>query len=159
MVSKFHPYTFDISLSSPFGKGREHYSFEQTWIPFTQGCLAVPNLIEIGPVVLEENIFKFHRCIFSIYIFSWPENVWPFIWRNLNPLTALYPRCFMLSLIEFALSGSGEFCLCIFAILFIISPSERAWVFIWRILKSLYPKMFCVKFDWNWPGGSWEEDF
>ena len=102
MVSKFHPYTFDISLSSPFGKGREHYSFEQTWIPFTEGCLAVPNLIEIGPVVLEENIFKFHRCIFSIYIFPWPENVWPFIWRNLNPLTALYPRCFMLSLIEFA---------------------------------------------------------
>ena len=27
-------------------------SFEQTWIPFTQGCF-VPSLVEIGPVVLE----------------------------------------------------------------------------------------------------------
>ena len=28
-------------------------SFEQTWIPFTQGCF-VPRLVEIGPVVLEK---------------------------------------------------------------------------------------------------------
>ena len=28
-------------------------SFEQTWIPFTQGCF-VPNLVEIAPVVLEK---------------------------------------------------------------------------------------------------------
>ena len=32
-------------------------SFEQTWIPFTQGCF-VPSLIEIGPVVLEEILEK-----------------------------------------------------------------------------------------------------
>ena len=31
-------------------------SFEQTWIPFTQGCF-VPSLVEIGPVVQEEKIF------------------------------------------------------------------------------------------------------
>ena len=30
-------------------------SFEQTWIPFTQGCF-VPSLVEIGPVVLEKRI-------------------------------------------------------------------------------------------------------
>ena len=30
-------------------------SFEQTWIPFTQGCF-VPRLVEIGPVVLEKKI-------------------------------------------------------------------------------------------------------
>ena len=29
--------------------------FEQTWIPFTQGC-SVPCLIEIGPVVLEKKM-------------------------------------------------------------------------------------------------------
>ena len=40
-------------------------SFEQTWIPFTQGCF-VPRLVEIGPVVLEKKIFKFHQCIFTI---------------------------------------------------------------------------------------------
>ena len=28
-------------------------SFEQTWIPFTQGCF-VPSLVEIGPVVLKK---------------------------------------------------------------------------------------------------------
>ena len=32
-------------------------SFEQTWIPFTQGWF-VPSLVEIGPAVLEKKIFK-----------------------------------------------------------------------------------------------------
>ena len=31
-------------------------SFEQTWIPFTQGCF-VPSLVEIGSVVLQKKIF------------------------------------------------------------------------------------------------------
>ena len=31
-------------------------SSAQTWIPFTQGCL-LPNLVEIGPVDLQEKIF------------------------------------------------------------------------------------------------------
>ena len=44
-------------------------SFEQTWIPFTQGCI-VPNLVEIGKVVLEKNIFKFRQCNFAIWLFS-----------------------------------------------------------------------------------------
>ena len=30
-------------------------SFEQTWIPFTQGCF-VPKLVEIGSVVLEKKV-------------------------------------------------------------------------------------------------------
>ena len=30
-------------------------SFEQTWIPFTQGCF-VPSLVEIGPVVLKKKM-------------------------------------------------------------------------------------------------------
>ena len=33
--------------------------------PFTQGCF-VPNLVEIGLVVLEKKIFKFRQCIFAI---------------------------------------------------------------------------------------------
>ena len=40
-------------------------SFEQTYIPFTQGCF-VPSLVEISSVVLEKKIFKFHQCIFAI---------------------------------------------------------------------------------------------
>ena len=41
-------------------------SFEQTWIPYTQGCF-VPRLVEIGPVVLEKKIFKFRKCAFSLF--------------------------------------------------------------------------------------------
>ena len=40
-------------------------SFEQTWIPFTKGCI-VPNLVEIGPAVLEMKIFKFIN-VFSLF--------------------------------------------------------------------------------------------
>ena len=45
---------FPISLLSPFRKGLGP-SFEQTWIPNTQGCF-VPSLVEIGPVVLEKKM-------------------------------------------------------------------------------------------------------
>ena len=32
------------------------FFFEQTWIPFTQGCFE-PSMVEIGPVILEKKIF------------------------------------------------------------------------------------------------------
>ena len=41
-------------------------SFEQTWIPFTQGCF-VPSLVEIGPVLPEKKILKFRKCVFSLF--------------------------------------------------------------------------------------------
>ena len=44
-------------------------SFEQTWILFTQWCF-VPNLVEIGPAVLEKKHFKFRQCIFTISLLS-----------------------------------------------------------------------------------------
>ena len=37
-----------------------------TWIPFTEGCF-VPRLVEICPVVLEEKILKFRKCVFSLF--------------------------------------------------------------------------------------------
>ena len=37
---------------------RRDVRMKKTWIPFTQGCF-VPNLVEIGLVVLEKKIFKF----------------------------------------------------------------------------------------------------
>ena len=45
---------FDISLLSPLEIGRGPL-FEQTWIPFTQGCFG-PILVEIGPVILEKKM-------------------------------------------------------------------------------------------------------
>ena len=43
------------------------FSFEETWIPFIQGCF-VPSLVEIGPVVLEkiEDFFNFVN-VFSLF--------------------------------------------------------------------------------------------
>ena len=45
---------FAISLLFPPRKGHGP-SFEQTWIPITQGCF-VPNLVEIGPMVFEKKL-------------------------------------------------------------------------------------------------------
>ena len=58
VISRFRNYL-------PFEKGGASSSFEQIYIPFTQGCF-VPSLVEIGPVVLEKKIFKFRQCIFTI---------------------------------------------------------------------------------------------
>ena len=41
----------------------------------------------------------------------------------------------------------------------IISPWKRAGSFIWTNLNSLYPRMLCAKFGWNWFSGSGEDDF
>ena len=40
----------------------------------------------------------------------------------------------------------------------IISPWKRVWSFIWTHFNILHPRMFCAKFAWSWPSGSWEED-
>ena len=53
----------------PLEKGGGGPSFEQTWIPFTQGCF-VPTLVEIGPVVLEKKTFKYFQHIFTFSLLS-----------------------------------------------------------------------------------------
>ena len=64
-------------------------SFEQTWIPFTQGSF-VPRLVEIGPVILEKNILKFLKVYFHYFIIISPwKRATHFIWTNLYPL---HPR-------------------------------------------------------------------
>ena len=45
---------FAILLLFPLGKGYGS-SFEQTWIPLTQGC-SMPSLVESGQVVLEKKM-------------------------------------------------------------------------------------------------------
>ena len=49
----FSKYFHYFVIFSPWKKAGP--SFEQTWIPFTQGCF-VPSLIKIGPVVLEKEM-------------------------------------------------------------------------------------------------------
>jgi hypothetical protein len=41
----------------------------------------------------------------------------------------------------------------------IISPLKRTRPFIWTIKNPLYPRLICIKFDWNWPAGSGEAFF
>ena len=55
---------FTFSQLSPLWEGRVP-SFEQSWIPFTQGC-SVPRLVEIGLVVPEKKIFKSCQFILKI---------------------------------------------------------------------------------------------
>ena len=59
---------FRFLVNNIIGKGQGP-SFEQTWIPFTQGWF-VPGLVKIDPVNLEKNAFKFRQCIFAILLLS-----------------------------------------------------------------------------------------
>ena len=87
---------FAISLLYPLGNGRGP-SFEQTWIPITQGCF-VPSLDEIGPVVLENTIFKVRQCLFAIsLLFSLGKGRGPSFEKTWIPITQ---RCFVPSLVE-----------------------------------------------------------
>ena len=40
----------------------------------------------------------------------------------------------------------------------IISPKKRVDPSLEKNVNSLHPRMLCVKFGWNWPSGSGEED-
>ena len=53
-------FIFVISLLSPSRK-RCGPLFQETWVPFTQGCF-VPSIVEIGPVILEKmKMWKVYR--------------------------------------------------------------------------------------------------
>ena len=125
-IFKFHQCIFTISKLFPFGKGRGP-SFEQTWIPFIQGCF-VPSLVEIGSVVLEKKIFKFCQCIFAISQLSpLGKGRGPSFEQTWIPFTR---GCFVPSLVEI---GSVilekkiyEFRQCIFAFS-LLSPLGEGW--------------------------------
>ena len=104
-------------------------SFEQTWIPFTQGG-TVAGLVEISPVVLEK-ILKFCQCIFDIS--PW-KNAGPFIWTKLNPHHPMMP-CAKFSWNWSSGSWVDFLCQCIFAILKLSplgkgrgSSFEQTWI-------------------------------
>ena len=88
-------------------------SFQQNWIPFTQGCF-VPSLFEIGLVVQEKKIFFFN----FVNVFSLFHNCLP-----LEKGEALHKNKFESPLPKAALfqvwlscSGEEDFRQCIFAI-------------------------------------------
>ena len=81
-------------LISPLGEGRGP-SIEQTWIVYNQGSF-VPSLVEISPVVLEEEILKILLKNYLLIIFPWIGRG-PSFEQNWIPITQ---GCFVPSLIE-----------------------------------------------------------
>ena len=83
----------------------------------------------------------------------------PIILTKWNPL---YPRMIYAKFGWNLRSGSGKEDFLNTSIYFryfvINSPWNRAEP-IWTNLNPLYPRMFCAKFGWDWPSGSWEEVF
>ena len=75
--------------------------FEQTWIPFTQGCF-VRSLVEIGPVVLEKKILKF--LLFRYYLPLEKDMVF----HSKKNLTPLHLRMLCAKFGWYWPSGSGE---------------------------------------------------
>jgi hypothetical protein len=55
---------------------------------------------------------------------------------------------------DFQMHGPPHFCIFV-----IISPLKKTWPFTWTTWNSLYPRMICTKFDWNWTAGSGEDFF
>ena len=91
-------YHFPIISPSP--------SFEQTWSPYTRGYF-VPNLVEIGPVVLDRKIFKSYQFIFIISRFCplWEGRSPLFKKKTWVPFTKGY---FVPSLVEIGLGEEEE---------------------------------------------------
>ena len=87
-----------LDPSSHLGKGWGA-SFEQTWIPFTQGCF-VPILVEISPAVLL--ILSMYFCY--LVIISPLKRTGSFIWKNLSPH---HPRMLCVKFCWNWPSGSG----------------------------------------------------
>ena len=91
-------------------------------------------------------------------IISPGKKMGPLIWTNLSPH---HPRIYCAKFDWNWSSGSGEIFFLISSMFFryfvIISPWKRTGPFIWTNMNSLYPRMVCAKFGWNWPRGSWEE--
>ena len=80
-------------------------SFEETWIPFIQGCFVL-RLIEIGSVVLKKRIFIISSMYFHYFvIISLRKRTGPLIWIILNPL---HPRMHCAKFSWNWLSGSGK---------------------------------------------------
>ena len=83
---KFSPFIFQFSKLhvSPFGK-RHGPWLKHIWVPFTKGYF-LQSLVEIGPKVLQRNIFLIRQCIFLISYLLLLEMSVAFIWTNLNPI-------------------------------------------------------------------------
>ena len=78
-------------------------SYEQNWIPFTQGCF-VPSLVKIGPVILEKKIFNVVN-VFLLFCYYFPTEKG--LALHLKKLDSLYPKTLCATFDWNEPSGSG----------------------------------------------------
>ena len=123
----------------------------------TQGCFA-QSLVEIGQWFLRRRFLNFVN-VFSLFRKFLPLVTGMTIRLNidqhmnpLHPKDALY-QVWLKMTQWFLKRGFLNF-----VNVFRKCPWKTAWPFIWTKLNSLYPRMFCAKFGWNWLSSSWEED-
>ena len=120
----------------------------------------MPNLVEIGLLVLKKKIFfNINICKYGFPYCGPSRPPWTMMLTILN---LHYIRKLSCKYYLFWLSGSGEDFLMTpphFCIFVIISPLKSTWPLIWTIYNSLYRRMTYAKFDWNWPAGSEEKIF
>ena len=133
---------FTTSILYPLGKGLG-LSFEQTWIPLTQGCfvpsftwnwssgsgeedfLICPYFINIsfwkraGPFIWKKKFNPIHlRMLCAKFGWNWP---WQWFWRRRFFISSMY-----------------------FCYFVIISPWKRAGPIITTNLSTLHPRILCA---------------
>ena len=137
-------------------------SIGQAWIPFTLGCF-VPNLVEIGHVVLEKNIFIFlyissmYFCYFVI-ISSWKMRG-PLFEQTWIPFTqgCIVPR--LVEIGQVVLEKRIFNFINVFSLFLNYLPLKIEWS---SLFKPTYLPLTQVCFEqvwFKWPSGFWEEEF
>ena len=154
---KFCWYNSAILLLFPLRK-RQSPTFEQTWIPITQGCFVL-TWLKLAQWFWRR-LFKNVSMYFPYFaiIFPWKREE-PFIWKKtwifftervVPSLLGIDPVVLEKKIFKFyqyILTPS------------LLSPLGKGygWSFIWVNLNPLHPRMLCAKFGWNLPSGSGEK--
>ena len=155
IVNVFLPYSI---LLSPLRK--EHGpSFEQKWIPITQGCFVPIKFVKIGPVVLRRRFLKIVN-VFSPYSYYLPLEKGLALHLKKSESASLKDALNQVRL-KFALwflrKKLLKFVNVISLFLYYI-PLDKGVALFWNKLESPIPKDALYQVCWNWPSGSWEED-
>ena len=145
-----------LKLESPSHKVILH----QVWLNWTELSSPKNALCQVWLKLAQKDFFFILSMCFRYFVIFFPwSRTRPFICKNLN---FIHQTMLCTKFGWNWPSGFGANIFCISSMYFcyfvIISPWKKELPFIWTNLNSLHPKMFCAKFDWNWPSGSEEED-
>ena len=141
--------------------------FVKPWGSFTQGRF-VPNLVEIGPVVLGRKIFKLGKYIFAILSYlslekghdpSFEQISVPNFRQHKSPSPKDDLCQVWLNLAQWFWGRGFLNFVNVFSLFCNNLPLQQDLALHLNNFQSPSPRMICAKFGWNWPSGSGEEDF